>query len=475
MSEASCSNVKFDTSFSMFVLENTYTHYGVSNPSATDSSGNKYAVVTGAGYDNSTGSAISYEGALARFTYNDVEEGTEFMVVSGTAACNDVTTATLIAKLVAEETESAPTEEPTTAPTEEPTYIENSPQTADITYENGTAVITIYTKAFDVFEVGVVSEASCDNVSFDTSFRMFVDGDNYTYAGVTNSNCKDSCGNKYAVITGAGCDLSTGADIPYEGVMARFTYNDVEEGTEFIVVSGTSAYDDVTQAPRIAKLVAGESGPAVEPTVAPTSTPDADSPVIEVQDTVARAGNTIQVPVVIKNNPGIAAVAVDIEYDSDSMTLKSATNNNLFNGAMYTTSSSTSENPYKMIWVVGTSDITSNGTLATLEFEIKEGVEAGEYPISISYNEDDIYNMAFENVHFYTVDGTVTVKDTMPGDVNDDDKVNTKDAAMLLQYFVGIIESIDEEVADVNNDGKVNSKDASKILQYYAGWDVTLE
>ena len=205
------------------------------------------------------------------------------------------------------------------------------------------------------------------------------------------------------------------------------------------------------------------------------ATPSPDSPVIQVGDSVAREKEVISVPVEIKNNPGITAVTLSVDYDSDVMSLKSVTNNNLLTGAMYTTSASIDENPYKMIWVVGTSDIKSNGTLATLEFEIKEGAEAGDYPISVSYEEDDVYDTTFENVFFYTVDGTVTIKDIMPGDVNADGKINTKDAALLLQYFVAIVDSIDEEVADVNNDGKVNTKDASMILQYCAGWDVILK
>ena len=255
-----------------------------------------------------------------------------------------------------------------------------------------------------------------------------------------------------------------------------FTGATINQSGEKNIISGSLAtvnFNVTGNTPELT-LVNGLTGEVIDTVVIETEIPEY-APVIEVQDTVARAGNTIQVPVLIKNNPGITAVTVNVEYNSDIMTLKSATNNNLLNGAMYTASSSTNENPYTMIWVVGTSDIKSNGTLATLEFEIKEGAEAGEYPISISYNEDDIYNTNFENVHFYTADGMVTVKDIMPGDVNGDGKINTKDAALLLQYFVAIVNSIDEEVADVNNDGKVNSKDASMILQYCAGWDVVLQ
>ena len=52
------------------------------------------------------------------------------------------------------------------------------------------------------------------------------------------------------------------------------------------------------------------------------------------------------------------------------------------------------------------------------------------------------------------------------GDVNDDGKINTVDAVLILQCYVELRE-LDLEVADVNFDGKINTVDAVKVLQYY--------
>ena len=57
------------------------------------------------------------------------------------------------------------------------------------------------------------------------------------------------------------------------------------------------------------------------------------------------------------------------------------------------------------------------------------------------------------------------------GDVNDDGKINSKDASLVLRNYVGT-EKLDDYkmfAANVNNDGKINSKDASLILKYYVG------
>ena len=206
----------------------------------------------------------------------------------------------------------------------------------------------------------------------------------------------------------------------------------------------------------------------------PTATPSPDAPVIEVGNVKAKAGETVQIPISLKNNSGITAIALDVEYDSEVMSLKSVTNNNLLSGAMFTTSPRTDINPYKMVWLLGTANITSDGVLAVLEFEVKEDAVEGEYPLTVKYEEEDIYNTALENVNFYIQNGILEVKNTLPGDVNGDEKINTKDAALILQYFVGMLDSIDEDAADVNNDGKINTKDAALILQYFAGWDVVL-
>ncbi len=57
------------------------------------------------------------------------------------------------------------------------------------------------------------------------------------------------------------------------------------------------------------------------------------------------------------------------------------------------------------------------------------------------------------------------------GDVNDDGKINSKDARETLRHYVGATKLDDYKLfsADVNSDGKVNAKDARQILRHYTG------
>ena len=57
------------------------------------------------------------------------------------------------------------------------------------------------------------------------------------------------------------------------------------------------------------------------------------------------------------------------------------------------------------------------------------------------------------------------------GDVNGDNKIDSTDARLTLQYFVGAIGEGDLALAnaDVNKDTKTDSTDARLILQYFVG------
>lgn len=56
------------------------------------------------------------------------------------------------------------------------------------------------------------------------------------------------------------------------------------------------------------------------------------------------------------------------------------------------------------------------------------------------------------------------------GDVNSDGRVNSIDAALILQRAAGLLGSLnDENAADANRDGRTNAVDAALVLQHVAG------
>ena len=62
----------------------------------------------------------------------------------------------------------------------------------------------------------------------------------------------------------------------------------------------------------------------------------------------------------------------------------------------------------------------------------------------------------------------------IPGDVNDDGKVNMQDLTRLQQYLAKWEVTINESNANVNGDNDINMKDLTRLQQKLANWDVEL-
>lgn len=65
---------------------------------------------------------------------------------------------------------------------------------------------------------------------------------------------------------------------------------------------------------------------------------------------------------------------------------------------------------------------------------------------------------------------------SLSGDANCDGKVNAIDAALILQFDVGLLSSLRcQDNAETNRDGRINAIDALRVLQVVAGFMDTLE
>ena len=71
--------------------------------------------------------------------------------------------------------------------------------------------------------------------------------------------------------------------------------------------------------------------------------------------------------------------------------------------------------------------------------------------------------------------GIVMIVNHLPGDANDDGKLDGRDLIRMKQYFAGYGVAINELNADVNNNGSVDGRDVIRMCQYFAGYDVVLE
>lgn len=183
----------------------------------------------------------------------------------------------------------------------------------------------------------------------------------------------------------------------------------------------------------------------------------------------AVSGETASVDITVSGNPGIAGLDIKLDFDRENLSIKEiiyygwkATDNLAYCG----------DGRNLSLLFYKTANVSTNGVLATLVFEVAEDATIGEYPIEITFIEatDEETN----DVYLSAQAATVFVGGSIAGDVNSDGEVNIRDCIALAQYLAGWEASIDIDAADCNSDGEVTIKDIILLAQYLAGWNVTL-
>ena len=121
------------------------------------------------------------------------------------------------------------------------------------------------------------------------------------------------------------------------------------------------------------------------------------SPQIKVSTEKAGAGEEVTLSVSTVNNPGVAVLALGIEYDRTKLQLIGFEDSGLTGWAVNT----------KAVWV-GDGDTDYNGEILKLKFKVLEE-ELGKTEVAVSCGEGDAYNYNEEPVAFKTVSGGVEI------------------------------------------------------------------
>lgn len=191
---------------------------------------------------------------------------------------------------------------------------------------------------------------------------------------------------------------------------------------------------------------------------------------ISVSDASTIPGKTVQVTIDIDNNPGLASLVFDVAYD-EILTLTGVKFNAAF--GTYVTTPTPYSNPQKITLISPLSEVRAEGTLATLTFKVaEEAPDNYAALIDIQYRENDVYNGDFETIDVTVEKGTVMVYHGVPGDIDADGDVDTKDAILLFRYVAGwnVASQVDRAALDVNGDDQINTMDAIILFRYVAGW-----
>lgn len=183
----------------------------------------------------------------------------------------------------------------------------------------------------------------------------------------------------------------------------------------------------------------------------------AETATFAVGQVTATPGEEVTVPVTISGNPGIIAFRISIAYDANVLEVVSMTKNtaNSFSTIAF---SPVTKNPLTMTWDESLSpNDTTNGDIAYITFKVKDTAATGASPLTITYDQADVFNDMWEDVVFATQKGSVTVEAV--GNTADDIvsilgatiKTDTEIANQGMRYEIKV--GHEEAIADVQELG----------------------
>lgn len=192
--------------------------------------------------------------------------------------------------------------------------------------------------------------------------------------------------------------------------------------------------------------------------------------VIEAGSLTTYPGDTIKVPISVRNNPGISSIKLTVTYDPAVLGYKGCTFNEALTSiaGSQTVVNDTQSGRVVLSWVVANAAYTdAKGDIAVLDFEVKSVAENTSSPVSISYEPESTFDNNLVDQKFLIKNGTVQVNMIRPGDINGDGTVKVNDA-LLLNYVCDLRKDEVKGNPDVNGDGAVNNKDVVILLRYIA-------
>ena len=142
-----------------------------------------------------------------------------------------------------------------------------------------------------------------------------------------------------------------------------------------------------------------------------TTTPDDNlqitKPTIIVSSATASSGDTVQVTISLKNNPGVALLDLKISYDESVLTLTDLSFNTDFGGTG--TRLSNYASPTSLLWYNGADNSNGDMVVATLTFDVASNAPKGNSEISLSYVTGGICDIYEEDIEFDVINGFVKI------------------------------------------------------------------
>lgn len=179
-----------------------------------------------------------------------------------------------------------------------------------------------------------------------------------------------------------------------------------------------------------------------------------------VSSVKAIPGMEVDVAVTLPENPGLAMLQFQINYDKTRLALIGYEDAGL---ADWTVGVGALE---KAVWVSDT-NASAAGEILILKFRVLDNAAEGEAEITLT----DLIaaNIDEESRSLEAFAGGVTVKMYFSGDSTGDGSVDTFDLLRMKKYIVGLSTEINNPAADLNGDGAINGYDLLRLQKFLAG------
>lgn len=142
----------------------------------------------------------------------------------------------------------------------------------------------------------------------------------------------------------------------------------------------------------------------------------AGTPTITAGSASGKAGDTVQIPISIQDNPGLIAMRLYVQYDASKLKLEDAQDQGIFGANNAYFGKDKNAVPYTLLWedALAEENYTGNGTLAILSFKILDNASAGDTDITLTLDQGSTINVDVDNVALQLVNGKITVEGNEP-------------------------------------------------------------
>ncbi len=183
---------------------------------------------------------------------------------------------------------------------------------------------------------------------------------------------------------------------------------------------------------------------------------------VAVENVMAEPGETVEVDIMVDNSPGLTSMKLYMDYDQSVLTLVSTEFNSEF-GSL-TSSMVGVDGSHILNWVDGENSWGGDFLFATLTFKVSDTATKGEYPISLNYDAEDLFNLCEMNMPLAVVDGVFEVVVPSIGDIDGDGVIDNRDVIALFNYISDDSTFVIIENSDVNGDGVINNQDVMALM-----------